>query len=274
MLSALGPGGGPDDDAMVLLHGIPSSAHLWAGVLQVAPRAGPAVLAPDLPGYGHTRPGAGDTWSLAGAADLLGRWIDQQGLAPAWLVGHDAGGAVAQILAATRPELVARLTLVDSIVDGSWPAPRARFATLAARFGLYRPAAALGLVPNVHIRRQVARGFADPAHLAAVDQDAVFWDGKFSDPTGRWAFQQHLAALDPADTARIVAALSELAMPTQVVWGTEDVFQTWAVAGRRLADLLPRPAVTMLDGCGHFLPLECPGRLVDALLAWRAEATT
>lgn len=267
-VSALIDGG--DGAPVVLLHGIPSSAHLWTGLFAALSGAGMAVLAPDLPGYGHTRPRAGGDWSLSGAADLLGRWMDQQELAPAWLVGHDVGGAVAQILAVDRPDRVARLTLVNSIVDGSWPAPRARFAALAAKLGLYRPAAALGLVPNAYLRRQIGRGFANPARLATVDQDAVFWDGKFSDPVGRWAFQQHLAALDPADTARVVPGLSELAMPTQVVWGTRDVFQTWATAGRRLVELLPSPAVATLEGCGHFTPLECPGRLVDEMLAWQA----
>jgi 2-hydroxymuconate-semialdehyde hydrolase len=268
-----GQGIGADGGTVLLLHGIPTSAHLWAPVLQRLDEAGQPAVAVDLPGYGTTRPEA-DDWSLAGAAALLAAWLADAAPGGAWVVGHDAGGAVAQILAVADPEVVTRLTLVNSIVDGAWPAPRARFATAVAGLGLYRPAAALRLVPNPYLAWQLRRGFAQPARMDAVDQDAVFWDGKYSDPDGRRAFQRHLAALDPADTAAIVPGLRDLDVPCQVVWGMQDGFQPWERVGRRLVELLPDPAVTTLDDCGHFVPLECPGGLVDAMFAWQAEVAT
>lgn len=276
VLSVLATGGVPDDDAgtMVLLHGIPTNAHLWTDVLELLEAAGQPAVAVDLPGYGGTRPGAAGDWSLAGAADLLARWLQETAPGGAWVAGHDAGGAVAQILAVSHPEVVARLTLVNSIVDGAWPAPRARFATAVARLGLYRPAAAVGLVPNPYLAWQLRRGFAQPERMDAVDQPAVFWDGKYSDPDGRRAFQHHLAALDPADTARIVPGLGALDAPCQVIWGMQDGFQPWDPVGRRLVQHLPAPAVTTLDDAGHFVPLECPEQLVDAMLTWRTEAMT
>lgn len=258
--------GPPDGEPIVLLHGIPTNAALWEPVMERLAARGHRVLAADLPGYGLTRLPRGGDHSLAGAAALLARWLTES----AWIVGHDAGGAVAQLMAVEHPEVVARLTLVSSIVDGSWPAPRARFATLVARAGLYRAGAALRLVPNPYVRREVRRGFADPVRGAAVDADRVFWDGKCSDRAGRRAFERHLAALTPADTARVVEGLGRLAVPVQLVWGAEDVFQPWETAGRRLERLLPAPAVVRLDGCGHFAPLDCPERLCAALLEWRA----
>lgn len=269
-VSALVAGKG---DPIVLLHGIPTGAELWRQLFGPLVDDGFRVLAPDLPGYGRTRlPTSGDH-SLAGAADLLARWLHVQGLPPVWVVGHDAGGAVGQILAVSHPERVSRLTLVNSIADGSWPAPRARFARSAARLGLYRAAAALRLVPNSYLRHQIQRGFADPASAASVEGHAVFWDTKFTDKDGRRAFERHLAALDAADTNRIVPSLPHLAKPCQLVWGMDDDFQPWDVAGRRLEDLLPSPAVTTLDGCGHFVPLECADRLAAALLRWHAETS-
>lgn len=268
-VSALVAGDGPP---VVLLHGIPTGAELWRQVFAPLVDGGFSVLAPDLPGYGRTRLPASGDHSLTGAADLLARWLRAQDLPPVWVVGHDAGGAIAQILAVSHPDRVSRLTLVNSIADGSWPAPRARFAKLVARLGLYHAAAALKLVPNAYLRHQIHRGFADPASVASVDGDAVFWDTKFTDKEGRRAFERHLAALDAADTGRIVPGLRHLAIPCQLVWGMDDHFQPWDVAGRRLHELLPSPVVTTLDGCGHFVPLECADRLAAALLRWHAEA--
>lgn len=267
-LSLLRRGRGPP---VVLLHGIPTGARLWTEVIVLLAHKGFEALAPDLPGYGHTRLPSRADHSLAAAADLVASWLTGAGLAPVWLVGHDAGGAVAQILAVRHAHTVSRLTLTNSIVDGFWPAPRARFATLAARARLVHVGAALGLVPNPYVRREIRRAFADPDRAAAVDADAVFWDGKFTDAAGRRAFQRHLAALTAADTAAVVDGLTMLDVPCQLVWGMQDPFQPWAGPGRRLESLLPSPSVVRLDRCGHFPPLECPERLVDALAHWQPE---
>lgn len=264
-LSVLTAGRGP---AVILLHGIPTGAELWRRLALLLAEAGHHALAPDLPGYGRTRLGSHADYSLSGAADLVAQWLRRGDRAPAWIVGHDAGGAVAQILAVRAPDVVARLTLVNSIVDGSWPAWRARLATVAARAGLYRPAARLGAVPNAFMRAEIARGFADPAAAGAAD--ALVWDTKVTDRAGRAAFERHLAALTSRDTAAVAPWLSTLRMPCQLVWGMADPFQTWEGAGRRLASLLPSPAVHQLDGCGHFAPLECPQPVLAALLEWKA----
>lgn len=268
-VSALEAGHGP---LVVLLHGIPSNARLWERVVEPLAAGGLRVLAPDLPGYGRTRVATRSDHSLAAAADLIARWLETLDVGPAWVVGHDAGGAVAQLLAVDHPEVVARLTLVNSIVDGSWPAPRARIAGVAARLGLYRLGARLGLVPNPYMRHELRRGFADPARAADVDMDAVFWADKTATDAGRRAFEHHLVALDPADTARVAPRLAGLRVPCQLVWGMADPFQTWDVAGRRLRDLLPDPAVTRLHGCGHLVPLECPDGLIATLQDWRGGA--
>lgn len=251
---------------VVLLHGIPTGAELWRDFLPLVGRAGFHGLAPDLPGYGSTRLALSADHSLVGCADLLAAWLVASELAPAWVIGHDGGGAVAQLLAVRAPEHVTRLTLTNSIAAGCWPAPRARASTLAARLGLYRPAARLGVVPNPYMRREIRRAFADPEHVDAVDQDRVFWDAKITDGDGRAAFQRHLAALSPRDTADLPASLPALRIPVDLVWGLEDPFQSWEAVGRRLQEWLPAARVTLLSGCGHFTPLECPQRLCSALV--------
>lgn len=250
---------------VVLLHGIPTGAELWRDFLVLLGDAGCHGLAPDLPGYGATRLAPSADHSLAGCADLLAAWLVASDLAPAWVIGHDAGGAVAQLLAVRVPQHVARLTLTNSIAAGCWPAPRARASTLAARLGLYRPAARLGVIPNPYMRREIRRAFADPAHPHAAEQDRVFWDGKVTDGDGRAAFQRHLAALTPRDTADLPARLPALQIPVDLVWGLEDPFQSWEVVGQRLQAALPAARVTLLGACGHFAPLECPQRLCSAL---------
>jgi 2-hydroxymuconate-semialdehyde hydrolase len=257
-------------EPVVLLHGIPTGAELWREVLLQLVARGVRGVAPDLPGYGQTRLPATADHSLVGTARLVARWIRAADLAPAWLVGHDSGGAVAQLLAVDHPDTVCRLTLVNSITDGSWPAPRARISTRLARLGAYRQAARLRLVPNPFMRWQVRRALGTGSRVSDETLDRVVWDDKCTSPRGRAAFERHLAALTAADTAHLDPALRSLELPIQIVWGLQDPFQNWATAGRRLRALLPQAHIERFEACGHFPPLECPEELVAALLDWRA----
>lgn len=261
------PDGAPDE-LLILLHGVPTGAELWRDVLSRLAAAGRHAVAPDLPGYGATVIPADADHSLNGAAELVAAWLRHRSLGPAWIVGHDIGGGAAQILVAHHPDLVARLTFTDSVVDDSWPVTPIRLTRLLARAGLYPAVCGAGMVPNPYVRWELARAFAEPAALAEIDTERMFWDGKVSDPAGRRAFARHLAALTDDDTRAVTPALRRLAVPAQLVWGAGDRFQPWETVGRRLERILPAPDVTSLERCGHFTPLECPDRLVDAMVAW------
>lgn len=96
---------------IVLIHGGAQNAHTWD---TVAMALGRPLIAPDLPGHGHSdspAPGVG-TAPAANAADLapvIERWAPDAAV----VVGMSLGGLTSIALAATRPELVRRLVLVD-----------------------------------------------------------------------------------------------------------------------------------------------------------------
>ncbi|MEZ5296949.1 MAG: alpha/beta hydrolase [Ilumatobacteraceae bacterium] len=96
---------------LVLIHGGAQNAHTWD---TVAMALGEPLLAPDLPGHGHAdspAPGVG-TAPAANAADLAAV-IDEHAADVELIVGMSLGGLTAISLAAQRPDLVARLVLVD-----------------------------------------------------------------------------------------------------------------------------------------------------------------
>jgi esterase len=96
---------------LVLIHGGAQNAHTWD---TVALALGRALLAPDLPGHGHSdspAPGVG-TAPAANAADLA-TVIEQLAPDASVVVGMSLGGLTAISLAAMRPDLVRNLVLVD-----------------------------------------------------------------------------------------------------------------------------------------------------------------
>ncbi len=268
-LSAL-EGGEPDADrdSIVLLHGIPSSAELWRDVMVPLVAAGHHVVAFDLPGYGQTLLPARADHSLAGAAELVATWIRIHLGRGAWLVGHDLGGAAAQILVSRHPTLLTRLTLADTVFEDSWPVTPVRMLQLVARAGLYPVLGAARLMPNPYMWREVRRGFADPDRVTPELAERVFFDAKVRDDDGRRAFARHLQALDPLQTVMAAGTLQRLPAPSQLIWGEQDVFQTWDTIGTRLRDALDAPSVTQLPDTGHFSPVESPDAFARAMLDW------
>jgi len=263
---------GPESGAPVLLlHGLPASAELWRVGLSRLSEAGFRAFAPDLPGYGQTSLPDGADRSLRGAAEALATWLRQDGVLPVWIVGHDLGGGVAQIMAVHYPELVNCLTLSHAAVEDLWPIPSVRLLRLLARLGLYPMLAASGLIDkNPYFARQLRKSVADPdlfddSHLLR----RVFFDTKVTDPRGRREFNAHLAALDNRHTAAVAPRLRGIQAPTLLLWGRDDPFQPWESTGVRLRQLLPDSHIILLNNASHFAMLDQPDAFYGALIEWR-----
>lgn len=101
--------GGP---AVLLLHGITSSARTWWRAGAALAQRGYHVYAPDLPGHGQSD--ETDDHRIAAVAGLLAEAVAPLGLERPHLVGHSWGGAVALAYAlAPSGERLASLTLID-----------------------------------------------------------------------------------------------------------------------------------------------------------------
>ncbi|HYU56443.1 MAG TPA: alpha/beta fold hydrolase, partial [Actinomycetota bacterium] len=115
-MAFLDAGEGP---AVVLLHGFPTSSHLWREFLPLlASRF--RTIAPDLIGYGASTKAPGTDLSIRAQAgyvrELLAGLGIEGGIAA---VGHDIGGGVAQLLAFEG--VAACLVLIDAVTLDSWP---------------------------------------------------------------------------------------------------------------------------------------------------------
>lgn len=117
---------GKGRSTVILLHGLFDSAEVWASVAPLLTR-GYRVIAPDRRGAGLTeKPEDGyDDRTLARDVEGL---IANLNLGRVDLVGHSAGAGVAMTLAASAPERIRSVVLVDG---GFWPKPSEPVATQA-----------------------------------------------------------------------------------------------------------------------------------------------
>lgn len=106
---------GPPGPARVLaIHGLTGHGMRWARMFgQNLPDT--AVIAPDLLGHGRSSWDA--PWTIEANAAALAALVEAEATEPVVVVGHSFGAAVALHLAATQPDLIAGLVLLDPAVS-------------------------------------------------------------------------------------------------------------------------------------------------------------
>ncbi|WP_298834483.1 alpha/beta fold hydrolase [uncultured Planococcus sp.] len=110
-LAVAGPEDGP---LVVLLHGFPEFWFGWKNQIQPLAEKGYRVVAPDQRGYNLSdKPEGIDNYTVDHLRDDVIGIIEHFHKKRAIVIGHDWGGAVAWHLAATRPEYVEKLIVLN-----------------------------------------------------------------------------------------------------------------------------------------------------------------
>lgn len=109
---------GPEDAPAVLcLHGQPSWSYLYRKMIPVFTEAGLRVLAPDLFGFGRSdKPREDAVYTFDFHRDTLLAFVDALELKQVTLVCQDWGGLLGLTLPVSRPELVARLIVMNTAI--------------------------------------------------------------------------------------------------------------------------------------------------------------
>jgi len=110
----------------VFLHGAGLNAHTWD---RTAIDLGSPAIAVDLPGHGDSSWRDDADYAPETLAPDIVRAIEEWAEAPVTLIGQSLGGLAASHAAASRPDLVADLVLVDIVpgIGSSGPSPLAPF---------------------------------------------------------------------------------------------------------------------------------------------------
>lgn len=232
--------------AVLLIHGQPSSANsfrdIWSSLAEVA-----YVVAPDLPGFGHS--GVLETTTFDNFAVAVTELLDHLGVRERFIYLHDFGAPVGFRIAMDQPELVRGLIIQSAnahqtglgpqwkVVMDYWSHPDAE-----------NEAAATAHLTLEGVRSTYVRGV--PEDVARRISPAVWEeDWRVMSQPGRLAAQRALVA----DYGRYVARFGEISnyLPALMVRGRHDPFFELAETLSWMDDL-PRMEAHILDG-GHFL---------------------
>jgi pimeloyl-ACP methyl ester carboxylesterase len=251
-----GHGGAP----VMLVHGFGTCAFLWRDIGPEIALANRTAYAVDLFGYGESDRPFDAPFGIAAQSQYLDRALTALRQPKATIVGIDLGGAIAMHLAATRPERVERLILVNPIAFDDIPANDVK--TLhrnTARFAVRVSHGVMGAAPLMTelLRGSVARSESMPdALIARCLAPYVGKDGL-----------EHLLMLARSIHAQDMkdVVLEQLHQPALIVWGDQDRWVNPKVPDR-LAGAMPGARLIRVPNAGRLVPEEAPETLANIIL--------
>ncbi len=258
--------GPADAPTIVLLHGFPSSSHMYRDLIPVlAVRY--HVIAPDYPGFGYSDAPAAAAfeYTFDRLADIVERFLDQKGVAQFSIYIQDYGSPLGFRLATRHPERI------EAIISQNGNAYDEGLSPFWAEF-LYpfwkdrnpeTEAKAASLLTLEMTKLQYQAGFRDAER---VSPDAWTLDQANLDRPGNKAIQLDLF-YDYRKNPPLFPAwhqyLRDHQPPLLAVWGKNDPIFLPAGATAFLRDN-PKAEVHLLD-TGHFA-LEEEGPAIAAMV--------
>jgi haloacetate dehalogenase len=253
---------GDSPDAVVLLHGWPQTSLCWRHVIPLLAERF-TVIAPDLRGYGASRPKLGATFDKRSAAEDIGALVGHLRFDRVNVAGHDRGARVAHRWALDRPRQVSRLALLDILPMRNI----ARTFDLSDAKSLWHWL--FHLQPDLpeilltgHVEQYVRQFLAGPVAKGAIDQPTFeHYVRALDDPTQMHATLEDYRCGFGIDLQRDELDYSNgchLKIPLLVLWGADGALDT-----KPVLDVWCDYATASVTGhavanCGHYLPEEQP----------------
>lgn len=253
-----------EGDPLLLVHGL---GGCWQNFLENIPALGRhrRIVAPDLPGFGHSPM---PSWQIGISA--YGRHLtalcEALGIERCTVIGNSMGGFVGAELAHSAPHQVAKLVLIAPA--GYWHAhaPRLPMITLARL--LSRSVQRSGQTGVAGFRRPRGRwaSFRAIVHAPHLLRPELLWEFAVNG-MGRPGFLDAMTGIFGYD---FHDRLADVIAPTLFVWGRNDrIVPAWDAEG--YVSLIPRSRLEVFDCTGHVPMAERPRRFNATVERFLAE---
>ncbi|MBL1275700.1 MAG: alpha/beta hydrolase [Ectothiorhodospiraceae bacterium] len=237
-------------EAIVMLHGAASDKTSWVRFAKYFRSKLPLVI-PDLPGHGMSVSDINLDYCINAQTVRLKELLSALGVKRAHLIGNSMGGAIALHMAASSPDLVSSLVLIDTAGVEACP------SWLKQKFEH------TGINPMVELsnasdyRAMMHIGMENPPYIPGIIVSALA-----KDFVNRKAINVKIAKDIEKDLDQI-ESLSKIVTPSLIIWGAADKVMHVDNA-ELLHQRLANSQKIVIDNVGHVPMVEAPKQVAAA----------
>ena len=259
-------------DAVVFLHGNPTSSYLWRNIIPyVSPLA--RCLAPDLMGMGESDAATGGSYRFVDHSRYLDAWFDAAlADSPVTLVMHDWGSALGFHWARRHPDRIRGLVYMEAIVRpvtwDEWPeAARQVFQGFRSEAG-----ESMVLERNIFVERVLPGSTINGISHEAMEvyRRRFAEPGESRRPTLSWPREIPIDG-EPADVVAVVEEYAEWLSraPTPKLFINADPGAILTGPQREFCRTFPNQREVTVPGI-HFIQEDSPHEIGAAIAEWYA----
>lgn len=247
---------GGQGEALMLLHGFGADKDNFTRVAHwLTPHY--RVIAPDLLGFGESAHPAQADYAPRAQAERLRDLVRALGIKTLHLGGNSMGGQIALTYAASHPNEVTSLWLIDPA--GIWSAPKGELAKLIGEQG------------RNPLIAKTEEEFAYTFSFVMTNPPFIprpMLDVMAQVPINNVALAERIFKVIVADS--VEQRVTGLSAPALIVWGDQDRAINVATA-EILHKLMPRSQVVIMHDAGHLPMVERPQQSAADYLRFRTQ---
>ncbi len=245
---------------MVLLHGLGASSYVWRNIIPGL-TYGTTVYTLDLMGFGYSEKPQDRRYDIETYVSQLDAFLQELNLENPILGGQGAGALIVALHAVRNPGAVRKLILIGAPLYDASPTLNVRLLGL--------PGLGQLLTGDWFLKRLFRAGVETQEKMSDIALRpylAPYQD----DPGARAGLRKFIQEFDTESVlaGEIIPQLSEMTVPTLLVWGPHDAFVPLEV-GRQLDEDIPNSDISVILRSGHYVQEDRPDLVRAAFREFR-----
>ena len=239
-------------EAVLLLHGWPTSAYLWRNIIPTL-AATKRVIALDLAGFGKSDKPLHVRYSFDFYTDLIADFLDQLKITQANLVVHDLGGPVGLMWAVRHYQAVMRLVFLNTLIY-----PNLSWANRLFILATYMPYFKGRLSSPKGIKAAMRIGMSSRLDAEGISA----YQEPFQDADSQKALLKTVQGLSIKGLKEIAHKLPDFEIPVALIYGEDDrILKDVAQTMQRLKRDMPHAELIPIPEAGHFVQEDAPEKV-------------